>query len=223
MDELYTWVLKNLIGRVDGPLKFRLLLQPIVASIFAIRAGLQDARAVPTQKGANTMLKIRLFLVAVVILGLSGAALRAAQPPTGQAAATLDVLVDAVRSNRKALVAVNLKLTDEEATKFWPVYDRYQQEINAVGDRLVGVIQDYTANFSDLSNDKAMKIVDDYLTIEADRVKVKRAYVEEFTKALPGRKVARLYQIENKMDAVIRYDLAATIPVMEEEKGVPAK
>ena len=170
------------------------------------------------------MLKIRLLLAAVVILGLSAVALHAAPPPTGQAAAAnLDVLVNAIRSNRKALVAVNLKLTDEEATTFWPVYDRYQQELNAVGDRLVGMIRDYTANFSDLSNDKAMKLVDDYLAIEADRVKVKRAYVEEFAKALPGRSVARLYQIENKMDAVIRYDLAATIPVMEEEKGVPAK
>jgi hypothetical protein len=170
------------------------------------------------------MSKIRLLLAAAVILGLSAAALRAAQPPSGQAAtANLDVLVDAIRSNRKALVTVNLKLTDEEATKFWPIYDRYQQEINAVGDRLVGVIQDYTANFSTLSDDKAMKLVDDYLAVEADRVKVRRAYVDEFAKALPGRKVARFYQIENKMDAVIRYDLAATIPVLEEERGGPAK
>ena len=66
------------------------------------------------------------------------------------------------------------------------------------------MIQDYTANFSDLSNEKAMKLVDDYLAVEADRVKVKRAYVDEFVKALPGRKVTRFYQIENKMDAVIR-------------------
>jgi len=170
------------------------------------------------------MLKIRLLLAAAVILVLSAGALRAAQPPTGQAAeANLDVLVDAIQSNRKALVAVNLKLTDDEAAKFWPVYDRYQKEINAIGDRLVGVIQDYTANFSDLSNEKAMKLVDDYLAVEADRVKVKRTYVDEFAKALPGRKVTRFYQIENKMDAVIRYNLAATIPVVEEERGVPAK
>ena len=168
------------------------------------------------------MSKLRLVFAAAVILGLSAAALRAAQPPTGKAAeANLNVLLDAIRSNRKALVAVNLKLTDDEAAKFWPIYDRYQKEINAIGDRLVGVIQDYTANFSALSNDKAMKLVDDYLAVEADRVKVKRTYVEEFGKALPGRTVARFYQIENKMDAVIRYDLAATIPVVEEEKGVP--
>ena len=170
------------------------------------------------------MLKIRLLLAAAVILALSAGALRAVQPPTGQAAeANLDVLVHAIQANRKALVAVNLKLTDDEAAKFWPVYDRYQQEVNAIGDRLVGVLQDYTANFSDLSNEKAMKLVDDYLAVEADRVKVKRAYVDQFAKVLPGRTVARLFQIENKMDAVIRYDLAATIPVVDEASSAPAK
>lgn len=169
------------------------------------------------------MSKMRLLLAAVLMLGLAATALRAAPPPGGQATAKLDVLLDAIRANRRALVAVNLKLTDDEAAKFWPIYDRYQKETNALGDRLVGVIQDYSAHFSDLSNDKAMKLVDDYLAIEADRVKVRRTYVDEFAKALPGRKVARFYQIENKMDAVIRYDLAATIPVVEEESGAPAK
>jgi len=170
------------------------------------------------------MLRIRLLLATALIVGLSAAAVRAAPPSGGEAAAAnLDVLLNAIRANRKALVAVNLKLTDDEAAKFWPVYDRYQKEINAIGDRLVGVIQDYTAHFSDLSDDKAMKLVDDYLTVEADRAKVRRAYVDEFAKALPGRKVARFYQIENKMDAVTRYDLAATIPVVEEERGATAQ
>jgi hypothetical protein len=176
------------------------------------------------KKGANTMLNIRILLAAAVILALSAAALPAAPPPAGKAAeANLDVLLDSIRANRQALVAVNLKLTDEQGAKFWPIYDRYQKEMNALGDRLVGVIQDYSANFSDLSDDKAMKLVDDYLTIEADRVKVKRAYVGEFAKVLPGRTVARFFQIENKMDAVLRYDLAAAIPVVEEQKAVPVK
>ena len=93
--------------------------------------------------------------------------------------------------------------------------------MNAIGDRMVAMIEDYSASFRDLSDDKAMKLVDDYLTVEADRVKVRRTYVAEFAKVLPGRKVARFYQIENKMDAVIRYDLAATIPVVEERAARP--
>lgn len=169
------------------------------------------------------MSTIRLVIAAALLLGLSASAARSAQPAGGQAEATLDVLLNTIRANRKALVAVNLRLSDEEAAKFWPLYDRYQKEMNAIGDRLVGVIQDYDANFRSLSDEKAMKLIEDYLTIEEDRVKLRRAYLGEFAKILPGRTVARFYQIENKMDAVIRYDLAAAIPVVEEERGAPAK
>jgi hypothetical protein len=177
----------------------------------------QGAGEEPAKKGASTMSKIRLIL-ALLILCLFVVPLRAEEAGPGAAAeAELDVLLNAIRANRKALVAVNLGLTDDQAAAFWPVYDRYQKEMNALGDRWVGVIEDYAASFADLSNEKAMKLLEDYLTIEEERAKVRRNYVGEFAKSLPGRTVARFYQIENKMDAVIRYDLAATIPVVEEQ------
>lgn len=159
---------------------------------------------------------LRHLLAALLFLGLSTTALHAEPAEIGTAADNnLSVLLDAIRANRKAMVAINLQLTDDEAAKFWPVYDRYQNENNAVGDRLVALIADYTASFGSMSNSKAMKIVEQYLDIQADQVKVRRSYLDEFAKILPGRKVARFYQIENKMDAVVRYDLASTIPVIE--------
>jgi hypothetical protein len=170
------------------------------------------------------MSKIRVLLVSALILGLSAASARAAAAAGGESEnASVDALLSAIRANRKALVAVNLKMTDDEAAKFWPIYDSYQKEMNAIGDRLVAVLGDYGKNFHDMTDDKATKILDDYLTLEAERVKVRRAYVEQFAKALSGRKLARFYQIENKMDAVIRYEMAKTIPVVEEEGGAPAK
>lgn len=155
---------------------------------------------------ARTLLAVAVSLVVSTASGHAG----------GAAQTNLDILLDTIRANRKALVAVNLTLSDEEAGKFWPIYDRYQKELGGVQDRFAAVIQDYTAHFRDLSDEKALKLVDDYLAAEADRAKVRRSYVEELAKVLPGRKVARFYQIENKMDAVIRYDLAAQIPVVEE-------
>ena len=127
----------------------------------------------------------------------------------------LDILRDTIRANKKALIAVNLGLNESEAAQFWPVYDRYETELKGVNDRLIKVIDDYTAHYKDLSNDQAQKLVTDYLTVEEDRAKVRRTYLADFSKAIPGKKVARFYQIENKMDAVIRYDLAAEIPVVE--------
>ena len=132
------------------------------------------------------------------------------------------VLLDTIRANRKALVAVNLELSPAEADKFWPLYDRYQKEISAIGDRVVAIVEEYTATFRDLSNDKALQLMESYLAAEAERIQVRRTYLAEFKKILPGRTVARFYQIENKMDAVLRYDLAATIPVVDEKRGAPA-
>ena len=159
----------------------------------------------------GTMLPLRV----VIVLAL---ALAAAPSRAGEAAkADLEILRDTIRANKKALVAVNLTMTDTEAAQFWPVYDRYQTELAAVNDRMVKIIEDYSTNFRTLSDEKAMQLIGDYLTVEEDRAKIRRAYLPEFAKTLPGRKVARFYQIENKTDAVLRYDLAAEIPVIEEK------
>jgi len=162
------------------------------------------------------MSKIRVVLALSLILVVCATAVRAEEGGGAAEDASMDALLSAIRANRKALVAASLALSDEDATKFWPIYDRYQKEINAVGDRWAGLVQEYTTAFPDIPNDKALKLVEDYLAIEADRVRVRRAYVPEFSAVLPGSTVARLYQIENKIDAVIRYDLASTIPVIEQ-------
>jgi hypothetical protein len=165
------------------------------------------------------MSNTRLLLVVTLACVVSGAAAGAADAPQTEQG----ILLDTIRANRKALVAVNLALSDEEAKSFWPLYDRYQQEINVSGDRVAAIVDDYTANFRELSNDKAMKLMESYLAAEADRLQVRRSYLDQFAKVLPGRTVARFYQIENKMDAVMRYDLAAAIPVVDEKNAAPAR
>jgi hypothetical protein len=183
-----------------------------------------DGRATRAEKGGNAMSKLHLLLAGTVILGLAAVTTRAEAPADTEAAATnLEVLIDAIRANRKALIAVNLGLTAEEAARFWPLYDRYAGEIHATGDRVTTVVERYTASFQSLSNEEALELVEKYLAAEGDRIKVRQAYIPEFAKVLPGRTVARFYQIENKMDAVIRYDLAAAIPVVEEGTRGPAK
>ncbi len=153
----------------------------------------------------------RLLLLLVSVL--AAAPVFAADDAT---TADLDILRDTIRANRKALVAVNLTLTDAEAAQFWPLYDRYQAELKAVNDRLVKIISEYTDNYSKLDDARAGKLATEYLAAEEDRARIRRAYFPDFLKILPGKKAARFYQIENKMDAVVRYDLAAYIPVVEQ-------
>ena len=152
----------------------------------------------------------RLLLTLVVVLASA----------TGRAGeaddANLDILRSTIRANKKALVAASLTLSDEEAAKFWPLYDEYQKKLTAVNDRLVALVKDYTTNFATLTDEHAVKLTEQYLGVEDDRIKVRREYLPQFAKVLSGRKVARFFQIENKIDALVRYDLAKEIPVVEE-------
>ena len=168
----------------------------------------------------STRLLLAAVLAVVVSSGVANAVDKAAAAPQSEQS----ILLDTIRSNRKALVAVNLGLNDEQAAKFWPLYDKYQKELNAVGDRVIAIVADYSKSYADLPDDKATKLMQDYLAAEADRLKVRSSYLPEFTKILPGRTVARFYQIENKMDAVLRYELASAIPVVDEKPApAPAK
>jgi hypothetical protein len=152
----------------------------------------------------------RLLLTFVLVLA-------AATGRAGEADdANLDILRSTIRANKKALVASSLTLSDEEAAKFWPLYDEYQKKLTAVNDRLVALVKDYTTNYATLTDEHALKLTEQYLGVEDDRIKVRREYLPQFAKVLPGRKAARFYQIENKVDAFVRYDLAAEIPVVEE-------
>lgn len=158
-----------------------------------------------------------LFALLAVALTWAVPATAGAPPSTGDAdSAAMDVLVDTLRTNRRAFVEVNLALNEEQAARFWPLYDRYESEMRPFADRTAALIEDYGANYRTLSDEKALQLMRDYLTIEAERLAVRRKYLDEFAAILPGRTVARFYQLENKMDAVLRYDLAAGIPVVDE-------
>jgi hypothetical protein len=128
--------------------------------------------------------------------------------------ASMDILRDTLRSNKKALVAVNLALSDEEATAFWPVYDRYQLELTAISDRLLQVIDEYKKSYGSTTDAKARRLVDSYLGVQRDRVALLDTYVGPFSEILPGRTLMRFYQIENKIQTVMLYEIAETIPVI---------
>lgn len=153
-----------------------------------------------------------------LLLAISLLAVFAAVPVRAGEAdeASIEILRDTLRANKKALVDASLGLSDAEAKAFWPVYDRYQKELAGVQDRLVQVIETYRANFGKLTDEQASQLVKDYLAVDRDRARVREAFLGPISEALSGRKVMRFYQIENKIDAVLRYELAATIPVVEQ-------
>lgn len=133
-------------------------------------------------------------------------------PPADEA--TLELLVSTIQANKKALVAVNLVLEETEAAAFWSVYDRYQADLDGIALRFVTLVRDYTQHYKTMDDALSQKLVEESLAIEQDRTAVRRKYLKPFSEALSGRKVARFYQLENKLYAIVRYEIARGIPVI---------
>ena len=125
------------------------------------------------------------------------------------------LVLEKVKADKKLLVAENMQLTESEAKAFWPVYESYQRDLGKINDRLIKLIDDYAASYQTMTDAAANKLVDEAVAIESDRTKLAQSYLPKFKKVLPATKVARYYQIENKVRAVVNYELAAGIPLVK--------
>ena len=132
-----------------------------------------------------------------------------------QPADNMQIVLEKIRADKKLLVAENLQLTESEAKAFWPVYDQYQDELFLLRTRTAKLISDYADAYDKMTNETAKKLLDELMNIEALGPKLRQAYLAKFRQALPEIKVVRYYQIENKIQAVLLYELAAKIPLMK--------
>jgi hypothetical protein len=154
---------------------------------------------------------IRVAIV-IMLCGLPALSLAQDKP-----ADNMQILRDKIKADKKLLVATNMELTESEAKSFWPIYDEYQNDLQKINRRIVGLLESYAVDFRDksLTDDKAKKLIDEAVAIEAAEANLKSTYVPKLSKALPLKKVARYLQIENKIRAVVRYDLAQGIPLVQ--------
>ena len=155
----------------------------------------------------NTILAIGLLLGLVPLPALA----------QDKPADNMQILREKIKADKKLLVATNMELTEAEAKNFWPIYEDYQKDLQKINERLIQALQSYAADYKNksMTNEKAKKLTDEYLSIEQAEVKLKSSSVPKLSKALPATKVARYLQIENKIRAVIKYDLAATVPLVQ--------
>jgi hypothetical protein len=130
----------------------------------------------------------------------------------------MEILKEKVKADKKLVVANNMSLTDAEAKNFWPLYDGYQKELGQINERLMSTIKSYAdaynASKGELSNDQAKKLIGEALAVDESEVKLRQSYAAKLDKVLPAKKVARYLQIENKIRALVRFELAALIPLV---------
>ena len=122
----------------------------------------------------------------------------------------------AIKVQKKQIVAKNMKLTSAEKDKFWAVYRDYQDKMDSISDQRIKIITDYADALEKggLTDETAAKMLDEYFSYESARLATKQSFANKLKQVLPSKKVAQFIQIENKLEAIINFELARQIPLI---------
>ena len=160
------------------------------------------------------------FVIAAAMLA---GAQQTTPPPANGANMTEEQVNDAniqlmrrdIRSQRKKIVAANLPLTEAEATKFWPVYDRYIAETIKINDTRFALIKDYGKNYDTSTDEQADSYVKRWVALDQDSTQLRLKYIPEFEKVISPKKTAMFVQIDRRVAMMIELQLASQVPLVQ--------
>jgi len=126
-----------------------------------------------------------------------------------------DMLWSTFLDDKKILISQTLGLTHDESTTFWPVFDAFQHKMKEISQANFNLLITYISKYETLTDDQAGKLVDEYLSLETRRIALKRSYVEKFKQIISPKKMMRYYQLESKIEATLKFEIAVNTPVVE--------
>ena len=127
----------------------------------------------------------------------------------------MELLAEKIKADKKLLVGINMSLTNEEAKDFWPLYEAYQKELQTVNREIGRLIVEFSEAYAKgpIPNETAKRIRNDVYALEEKELRLKRTNSDKMDKVLPAWKVMRYMQIESKIRALVRFELARQIPL----------
>jgi hypothetical protein len=156
------------------------------------------------------------LFVLVFIFALSNAsAFAQKETDTGIAVEKdLELVRRDLRSEKKKIIALNVPLTEIEATKFWPIYDQYASEMTKHYDAFYSVIKDYAANQKTLTDAQAIGMAKKWGDIQVQQAQTRQKFIPMFEKVIPGKKAALFLQIDRRLYALMDLQVASEVPLV---------
>jgi hypothetical protein len=157
--------------------------------------------------------------LAFVLFGIAMIAMQSTWAQDKADVTDMQALRNAVRADKKALVASTLNLTDAEAKKFWPLYDGYQRDVDLANRRRNVVLEVLISRDKPFTDLYARNLATELMAADEAETKSRRSLHNRLmrgvpTRILPPKKAARYLQLESKIRAVQAYDIAANIPLI---------
>jgi hypothetical protein len=129
--------------------------------------------------------------------------------------AVIEMFRSDLRAERIALINEEMQFTDEEASRFWPVYRKYEKELRKINDARLKIIAEYAEDYFDVTDDVARDMMKRSIDLQIKEAYLKKKYFREFNWVLPATKAVKFYQLENLIDLLIRVQISAELPFVE--------
>ena len=123
---------------------------------------------------------------------------------------------NALKADKKALVAESMDLTEPQNTVFWALYDEYNEKTYALKSQIYDMLITYGNNYLTMTDEKAVELWNNKMQIDGDLLNLQKTYLKKFLKVLPGETVVRYFQVENKISMIINAELADLIPLIRQ-------
>ena len=155
------------------------------------------------------------ILSLLLTAALAASAVAQTKPAADKPADTMQALREKLQADKKLLVAANMDLTEAEAKAFWPIYEAYQKELGRINDQIATTLVSYAKSYNanTLTDARATQLLEQSIAIDEAETRLRRSFMQKLGKVLPGRKVARYMQLENKVRALVRYEIAGEVPL----------
>ena len=159
------------------------------------------------------MKKIIFLFFAIVLMCTT--ALAQKETATGaESDKDIDLLRRDLRAEKKQLLALNLTLTEAEATKFWPVYDQYAAEMAKHNDEFYTLIKEYAAKQKTLTDAEAASMIKRWADIQVELTQTRKKYIPIVEKVIAGRKAALFFQIDRRLYALMDLQISSQLPLL---------
>ena len=130
----------------------------------------------------------------------------------------LELLRKDLRAKRKQLIAANLRLTDAEAERFWPIYEMYIKELVTINDRKFALIQEYAENYGKMTSDQSLLFIRQWLDSDILSTQLRQKYVPIVAKVLDGKKTATFFQLDRRIAMMIELQVSSQMPLVQDQQ-----
>jgi len=129
----------------------------------------------------------------------------------------IEVVRSVLKTEKKAVIAEVMELTEAESVPFWELYNEYDFELSKVQNIRLNAIKEYADEYGILTDEKADALWSQVMDFKTASLKLEKSYYKKFKKILPAAKAAKYFQAENKIEAMVAASIAAQVPMIIED------